>query len=457
MSITSIESRLLKNIAFPLNDILKGTDSVNYSRTLEKTQWLSPSQIARIQEEKLHALIVHAYDNVPYYRRTLDKLKLTPGDIRSINDLSKIPILTKEIIRENSSDIISKIHSSNKMRFLSGGTTGEPLVSYKDKFAISCGMGAAYRGWSWGSYSMGDRYAMLWRSPETSAAFSNYSKRFVNLVRRNLFLYAFDLSDETLYNHAVQLRKFKPKVMRISPSGGYALAEFLKRKNIDDIHPTSILSTAEKLYDFQRRSIESQFGCRIFDSYGSNEIRSIAFECEEHNGYHISAENLIVEFIRDEESVASGELGEIVITDLTNYAMPFIRYKIGDVGRSSDEICPCGRGLPLIKSVEGRISDLIITPNRRTLTGSFFVELLSKFEFIKQFQVLQETESELNLSVICKDGTSDYELQCLSKYVHENTDKMKIVIKRVNTISPAKSGKLQLTISKTKRSFKGRI
>ncbi|MFZ2498677.1 phenylacetate--CoA ligase family protein [Methanosarcina sp.] len=446
----SIESKMLKCIAFPLNDMVRGTNSVSYSRTLEETQWLSPSQIKKLQEKKLHALIEHAYKNVPYYKRMLDSFKLKPDDVKSIDDLSKLPLLTKEIIRENSKYITSQIHNKNKIKFLSGGTTGEPLISYKDKGAISCGMAAAYRGWSWGNYTIGDRYAMLWRSPETSAAFNNYSKRFVNIVRRNLFLYAFDLSDETLYNHIVQLRKFEPKIIRISPSGGYALAELMKRENINDICPTSILSTAEKLYDFQRKAIESQFGCKIFDSYGSNEIRSIAFECEEHNGYHISAENLIVEFIKDDENVADNELGEIVITDLTNYAMPFIRYKIGDVGSPSNETCSCGRGLPLMKSVEGRISDLIVTPKNRLLKSSYFVDLFNKFDFVKQFQVMQETSDRLKVKVVCKAEVTEEKLERLAEHLQTNTDNMTITIKCVDTIPPAKSGKLQLTISNIK-------
>lgn len=446
----SVESKLLKYIAFPLNDIVKGTNSVSYCHTLEETQWLFPSQIKELQEKKLRALVVHAYKNVPYYRKIFDEIGLKPDDIKSIDDLSKLPFLTKEAIRKNSNDITSQIHDRDETKYFSGGTTGEPLISFKDKKAISCGTGAAYRSWSWGNYSMGDRYAMLWRSPETSAAFNNYQKRVVNLVRRNLYLHAFDLSDEILYKHVVKLRKFKPKVIRISPSGGYALAEFMKREGIDDIRPTSILSTAEKLYDFQREAIESQFGCKIFESYGSNEIRSIAFECEEHNGYHISAENVIVEFIRDGKNVASGELGEIVITDLTNYAMPFIRYKIGDVGRSSNETCPCGRGLPLMKSVDGRISDFIVTPNNKILSNSDFVDLFRNIEFIKQFQVIQETQSKLTVKIVCESKPTDDQLDNLLKHLQDTTDNMKITIECVSTIPPARSGKLQLTISNIK-------
>ena len=444
----SFESTLVKHIAFPLSDIVRRTHSINCFHELEKTQWLSPAQLEEMQQKKLHALLVHAYKSVPYYREIFNEIKLKPEDIKSIDDLLELPFLTKEIIIKNPNDILSSVDSGNKIKYWSGGTTtNEPLISYKDKNTLSYALGAAYRGWGWGGYRLGDRYAMLWRSPDTTRAYNKFHKRTENIIRRNMFLPSFDMSEETLFKHVRKLKKYKPKVIRASPSAAYILAKFMGQEGIDGIGPNAILTTAEKLYDFQREVIESQFGCEIFDGYGSNEIRSIAFECEEHNGYHISAENAIIEFIKNGEHVAPGELGEIVITDLNNYAMPFIRYKVGDVGMPSDEICSCGRGLPLMKSIEGRLTNFVITPDGRLLSSSFFVDLFKDFGFIKQFQVIQETKNNVIIKIVGEPKNEGGNKNLLN-YIQENIKDMNIVIDYVEWIPPARSGKLQLVVLK---------
>ena len=446
----SFESTLVKHTAFPLSDIVRGTHSIKCFHELEKTQWLSPTQLEDLQQKKLHALLVHAYENVSYYRKMFEEIKLKPDDIKSIDDLSKLPFLTKEIIRKNFPDNITpnNYNKNQLIKFYSGGTTAEPLISCKDKDAISWGLGATYRGWSWSGYGLGDRYAMLWRSPDTIEEYSKFYKRIENFIRRNMFLPSFDMSKETLFRHVRQLRKYKPKVMRASPSAAYILAKFMKYEGIDDIKPNAILTTSDKLYDFQREAIESQFGREIFDGYGSNEIRSIAFECEEHNGYHISAENVIIEFIKNGEQVAPGEFGEIVITDLNNYAMPFIRYKIGDVGTPSDEHCSCGRGLPLMKSIEGRLNNFVITPEDKLLPSSFFVDLFGNIEFIKQFRVIQETKENIIIKIASESKPNEKETANLVEHVRKNIGDIKMVIDYVDSIPPTKTGKLQLVVSK---------
>lgn len=452
----SFESTLVKYIAFPISDIVRGTHSIKCFHELEKTQGLSPTQLEDLQQKKLHALLVHAYENVPYYRKMFKEIKVKPDDIKSIDDISKLPFLTKEIIRKNFPDNITpnNYHKNQLIKVYSGGTTtNEPLFSYKDKNTISYGLGAAYRGWGWSGYRLGDRYAMLWRSLDTMGEYSKFYKRIENFIRRNMFLPSFDTSEETLFKHIRQLRKYKPKVIRASPSAVYILAKFMEHERIDDIRPNAILTTAEKLYDFQREVIESQFGCEIFDGYGSNEIRSIAFECEEHNGYHISAENVIIEFIKNGEHVAPGELGEIVITDLNNYAMPFIRYKVGDVGMPSDEICSCGRGLPLVRSIDGRHTNFVITPEGRLLSSSFFADLFGNIEFIKQFQVVQETKGNIIIKIVSEPKQDEKKNGDLLEYAQKNISDMNIVIDCVDSIPPTRSGKLQLVVSKVPINF----
>lgn len=443
MNLDSIASR---HIFFPLSDIYGRTSSLKYLSMLEKTQWLKPHQIDELQEKKLRALLVHAYENVPYYREVFKKNHLKPNDIKSVSDLPKIPILTKEIIRRNS----KKLFRNNVKRiseFQSGGTTGDPLISYKDKNTLSCGLGAAYRGWGWGGYCIGDKYATLWRSPETIKKYSKAYNHLQNSFRRNMLLPSFNIDEITLSQNIIKLKNYEPKIIRASPSAAYAMAKYIELENIEYIEPTAIFTAAEKLHDFQRNKIESQFGCQVFDSYGSNEIRSVSYECEEHSGYHITAENVIVEFIKHGEKVSPGEFGKIVITDLTNYAMPFIRYEIGDVGKCSDDICACGRGLPLMKSIDGRASGFIKTKDEKLFSSSFFADLFNGFSFIEQFQLVQTEIDCVNLYLKYAYKPSYNEVKKLLDIIEENLTNINIQVNNINDIPPAKSGKLQLVIS----------
>jgi phenylacetate-CoA ligase len=222
----------------------------------------------------------------------------------------------------------------------------------------------------------------------------------------------------------------------------------METKNNEKFNPTAVFTAAEKLYKFQKEKIESVFECKVFDSYGSNEIRSMAYECEEHNGYHITAENVIIEFIKEGEQASPGELGEIIITDLTNYAMPLIRYRIGDIGIPSDQRCTCGRGLPLMESVEGRSNSFVATKDNRILSSSYFSELLMEFKYIKQFQIIQKSLNSLHINLVCSEEPTYSEVNHLINSIKNSTkDDMEIKVKQIKTISPAKSGKLQLVIS----------
>lgn len=439
-----LDSVLSRHLVFPVGDYVKNTKSLEYFKYLNKTQWLKPDELRQIQEENLRHLVLYAYNNVPYYHKLFKANNLKPDEIKTVSDLSRIPPLTKDIIRANGPDLIST--SLSKMyRNTSGGTTGDPLVSYKDLNSMSCGLSSAYRGWGWGGYNIGDRYATLWRSPDTINKYSSFKNRMQNALRRNLLLNCFDIGADNLDSHASRLNKYNPKIIRASPSAGFAMAKFIESEKFEKINPTAFFTAAERLYSFQRKRIESAFSCDVFDSYGSNEVRSMAYECDEHSGYHVSIENVVLEFLSNGEQVSSGELGEIVITDLTNFAMPFLRYKIGDIGVPSDDVCSCGRGLPLINSIEGRSNSFVQSKNAGLLGSSIFADLLMDSHLVENFQIVQNSldsiniDVELHSNVVGQDG--------IYSLLRQHLTDADIRINCVDCISPAKSGKLQLVIS----------
>jgi phenylacetate-CoA ligase len=222
--------------------------------------------------------------------------------------------------------------------------------------------------------------------------------------------------------------------------------------------PKGIVTSAETLYPHQRETIESVFGCRIFNRYGCREAGNIAQECEEHNGLHIFSEHVVVEVVDEKGDPAPpGEPGEIVVTKLDNYVFPFIRYRIGDIGVLSERRCPCGRNLPMLESVEGRVFDIIVGTNGNHLSGTFWTILLREYvSGISKFQVIQEEYGKILLKLEAGSGFSEKEKEKLISKIRERCgEDMNVEIETVEEIEQTESGKHRFVISKVSPYLQG--
>jgi phenylacetate-CoA ligase len=422
-------------------------------KELERTQWLNLEEIKKIQWIKLINLLDYAYNNVPYYKKLFKELNLSPKEITNKEIFRKIPILTKNEINNNFNSLISsEFTKENLIKNSTSGSTGNNLTFFNDKKRLAYTNATKIRNTRWAKLDIGDKQALLWGSPFDIAIQTNILNKILNqLVFRKLLLSSFNLSEENMEKYAQKLLRFKPKIIIGYPSPLYLFARFLQEKKIDEIRPQAIISSAEALYDYQREVIESTFGCKIFNRYGCREFSTIAQECSEHSGMHINAEHIYVECLRENGEITSpNEKGELIITDLDNYAFPFIRYKIEDIGIISDRKCQCGRGLPFLETVEGRTLDITIGNNGRYLGGTFWTLLLrTTVNGIKQFQVIQEELGEIFINLIVDDSFTESEKQKLLKKIYENCgDDMKVNIKIVDNIPLTKSGKHRFIISK---------
>jgi len=420
-------------------------------RYLNRTQWGSPQDIRRIQLEKLKALIKHAYENVPFYHRKFSELKLKPRDIKCLRDLEKLPILTKDDLRGNFPDTLARNYNIKILKRRStSGSTGKPLEIYEDKWAIWRDWSAYYRFASWCGFYPTDKMVSITTARPWSYLSFSLSTRLGNICRRWLQLTAYRMNEQTLHDISITLRRFKPKILRGFTSPIFLLADFLRRTDINEISPIAVVTTGETLQGFQRRLIESIFNCRVYNFYGSNEIQSIAQECPERSGLHINAENRIVEFVRGSENASSGEEGEIVITDLNNFAMPLIRYNMEDVGIPSNEPCMCGRGLPLIKELRGRVCDLIVGKDGTLFAGEFFAlpapYILKNYEWIQQFQIFQPSREELVIKIIKSTEPKNHDLEYLTNRIRKYLGDIEVKIEFVESIPTA--SKHRFTISK---------
>jgi len=261
-----------------------------------------------------------------------------------------------------------------------------------------------------------------------------------------------NINEDILREYVTKIKGYNPKFLRGYASALYLLARFISK---GEIQPQWVITTAETLTDEMRKEIEKKFQCEVFDGYGG-EGGANANECPTHEGYHISMEGVVMEFLRNGESVSSGETGEIVVTDLNNYAMPFIRYRIGDLGVPIDEKCTCRRGLPMLKRIEGRVSDIIVTPSGKIITRpSFFgSSSIKKINGLVEYQIVQEKIDRVTINIVGDENFSSQSEDVILKMAKDILgDDVAVNIERVEKIPVAPSGKRKVVVSKVKYEF----
>lgn len=446
----------IENLARPVYDLVEGTSIFNIAHALKKTQWLSRDEIELIQAQGLKRLLRHAYETVPYYRRVFKQRSLSPGDIRNVNDLLKLPVLTKDDIRKNFVNMISRRYPRNRLISRSTSGSGDKLFFHLDRGAPSWESAAAYRAYGWAGYRLGNRCCMLVGSSEDIEMQRKWVNRVQYALARIFPTNTYVMSDEALNRIATMLQRFNPEIIRGYTSSIFMVAKHLTERGIESVRPRAVITAAETLFEDMRAEIEGAFGCPVFDNYVSREFSAIAAECEEHRGYHISSENVLLEFVKERKHVAPSEDGVILVTGLRNFGMPFIRYQIGDVGRPSDGDCGCGRGLPMMSSLKGRVTQYLavydprskhIVPVSATNPGVFSTAL--KHVPIDSYRIIQESLDEFLIKAVKRRG-----------YTEEHTEQIKMILRRylgdgisidiefVDYLPPLPSGKRSAFISK---------
>jgi phenylacetate-CoA ligase len=426
---------------------------------LKRTQWLAPREIRELQQRRLRKLIQHAYLHVPYYRERMRAQGLRPEAIATLEDLRRLPLLGKEDVREHLYFDLLADNKNNReiLKITTSGSTGEPFVCYADRSQLEMRWAATLRSMEWTGYRFGDRQARLWHQTIGMSWHQVLRERLDAWLSRRIFIPAFELSEADVERALVRLRRHRPTLI-----DGYAecfayLAEHARRHGIREIRPKGIISSAQVLPDDDRRAVEEAFSTRVFDKYGSREFSGIAYECDARAGHHVVAESYIVEILKNGKPAPPGELGEVVVTDLNNHCMPFIRYRIGDlaVAIDPDEPCPCGRGLPRIGRIEGRVQSMIVGAGGFVVPGSLFLHLLKDYNHaIRQFQVLQEQAGVVTLKVVKAPrfdvSVLDEALRILKRYLGHET---RIEVEFVEEIPMVRTGKRQVSLSRVKIDF----
>jgi phenylacetate-CoA ligase len=423
---------------------------------LQKSQWWSKEQIEEYQRQQLKKLLAHAYANVPYYRAIFDKLGLVPNNVRDLADLEQLPLLTRDSARENIGALKARNYAVKDLEGVAtSGSTGSPLGFYYEK-GTSRAREMAFVRSAWGrvGYRFIDKCAVL----RDDVVTSNRAQRIAEkrLFGRWLTLSSRSMTEQNLPLYVEHMREFKPRYIQAFPSSITILARFMDENAIARF-PTlkAVLCGSENLAPWQKDLLQAVFQCRVFSWYGQAEQVAFASECEVSQSYHIYPEYGVFELIdkRGRQIARSGEIGEIVATGFNNAAVPFIRYRTGDLAQYADSTCECGRHHALLDRIEGRANEYVVDSKGGMIPmNSIWLTrdvINADFEGIRQFQFYQETLGEVILNIMPgKDYDQRSSGQMFSALRERLGDDVNMTVRLVDDIPRSEAGKHRWLVQK---------
>lgn len=405
---------IAESIGYPLQDYIRKTNIIDTLKFLRESQYWSEERILDFQSSKLRLLVEHAYKNVPYYEDLFNSISLKPSDIRSIDDIQKIPILTKEIVRKENLRLVSRgFNMKNVKKGKTGGTTGVPIIVYKDTNTRTFTWATYYRWYEWMGINYFDRSATFWgaRSVTKKSLKNMIFDTVTCYVQNELRIDSFNLTEDKLWEAYKKLIDFKPLIIKGYLSALLVFAEFLERNNLIGIKPVALSSTTETLLPYHRDYLTGIYKAPIYDQYGCGELSAISYECAVHKGLHISLEHMICEILDENDKSVIDVQGRLVGTDLDNFVMPFIRYENGDLSSLSSKKCSCGVNQPLMNSIDGRTIDTIVLKSGKKVHGVFFTDILYELGIliceVQKFQVYQDKPGEIDFRIQCEEALND--------------------------------------------------
>jgi phenylacetate-CoA ligase len=397
--------RLLRSTAY---DVLCRRDRLSgwkgHRRAVLADSQRCPDELARSAESKLRNILRHAYETTPFYRESWDAAGFRPSDTTTAEDLTRLPFLTKDIIREQKPRLVSSRFRPDELDLsYTGGTTGTQTAFHLDH---ACAV--ARLGRQWGilelcGFRPGDRRGLVWGvhadlPPENLGG--SLKRWFRQYASAQEVLRCTLMSKELLAEYHARLLRFRPSVLYGYPSALVELGTFIEERRLEPIAVKSILTTAERLSSVQRQFLERNFRGTVFNLYCTREYGCLGFECHKHQGLHIDSGSVLVEITHEDRRVEAGQTGEITVTDLLNYGMPFVRSRTGDSAALATRPCECGSPLPLLTSFDGRATDLIYRPDGSVVPGLMFCDLFMDLPSIRFAQFVQEKPRELNVYVV---------------------------------------------------------
>ncbi len=426
--------------------LLKPGSRVKY-REVMNAQFYKDEQLKELNWNKTQALVKHAYENVTFYRSRFDEIGFHPSDLKTTRDFENLPPLTRQDVQNHSEELIARGVAMNQLnKITTGGSTGEPLTVYHPKNIARVAL--LWRMLSWWGLEPGASIATVYRE-------SHGAKRRMNSIIRwpvpFIQLNAASYTPDDMENFIQLVNKRGPSIIHGYVGAVDDVASYVLSNKIEVKSPTAVWVTSAPLSAVQESRIQQAFGAPVFDQYGSCEVYYMSAECPAKEGLHMFSDVQEIEFLtEDHRPVPSGEHGKIAVTDFDNYAFPLIRYLNGDRGRRLNQKCSCGRSLPLMDKVGGRISDLITLPSGRRISGEYLTTIFDDYpDAVERFQVRQSADYSITIKIVCshRDNAIEQVLKIVEQTVTRDTNNEVVV--RIETVESidADRGKLRFVVS----------
>ncbi len=447
----SLSSLILRHTAIPL--ILHREhrgEALRYRRHFTESQWWPLHKLRELQWEKLQRLLRHAHTTVPYYQNLFAEHGLTPRSFTDFDDLRKIPVLDRDLIRKHREDLISREYDKAQLQeFGTGGTTRRRMMLYRDHTSNNIKAGAAWRFESFMGRHIGDKLCYFWPyHGDFSPRIKLRTKIKDRYLLRELMFYAGAPSEQSLEHFYSTLKRFRPQFLKVFPNALYAFAKHVIANGYSIPDIKCIMTTGEALEQHHREVFTQAFDAEIYNMYGSREVGNSACECEYHQGLHVAMETSYIEVIADNQPVDDDTEGEFIITDLTNYGFPLIRYAVEDFGRRLSGQCACGRHLQRLSPGIGRMMDMYIAPDggrHSALALSAYIS--EQGPPMGQFQYIQKSLCEYHIKITDDPPvTKEITDHVTSVFHYLISPDIKLTFEAVDALPRESSGKIRYFI-----------
>jgi len=443
-----LQSRVMRFLALVWWDKVNGLGIRGHYKSLVESQYFSSEALQELQLKKLQKLLQEASRHVPYYREMFSRLGIQAKDIGSLSDLSKLPLLTKQLIREFGKNMINSRYSpSDLVQNSTSGSTGEVTRFFSDRRSYPFYLALHMRQHDWMNIDYFVRQIWIWGA--SFSAPQKKSKGLLSGMKRKRTISSYHLSPADSEEIIGQINSYKPCLIGAYPSH---LCQIARTANTPLTHfPTAISLSGEMTYPEQLAAIQAYYQAPVFNYYGARDGSLIAQECDKHSGLHLFSENVIVEILDDNDNPVSEGIGRVVLTLLHNYAMPLIRYEIGDLAEVDEQMwepCSCGRTLPRLKRIIGRTLDIVVFPNGNRVGGTFWTHLLRSDQGVTNFNVSQDKNGALLIKYTTLDNAGIDTEPLKAKIVEYGGNATEVAFQKVDVLdNHTKTGKLKLVSS----------
>lgn len=434
---------LVRRVFYPLHESLNGRPTVRAWRMLTRSQHWCATDLAALQFEKLRALLKHAEQRVPWYAERLRSCQLSSRNFHNVQSTERLPFLDRAEVREHAADFIARGYEHLLRPSSTSGSTGSPVRFWIDPVRAAFNLAARLRAHAWFGVRPGDRGVYIWGGP-LRPTLSNRICRVRDRLLNEWMWNAYDFTPERMAGCLRALRRIRPAYLYGFAGAIRQLAEFARDENIDILGAVrrAIFTTAEVLRPEWRARIEETLGCVVADEYGCREVDMLAHQCPA-GAYHLNAENVIVEIVdADGRPAAPGETGDVVVTNLNGFAMPFIRYRTGDVAAFERGVCSCGVSLPLLRQPSGRRVDFLRTTDGRRISGQSVTRDILDVPGIRDYRIQQERADLIRVLLVGDAAFRPDGPARLARVIRERLgDAMAVEVDEVPRLTPHPSGK----------------